>query len=249
MEQDTPTIGTAAARHVRQPRLGQAHTAEGELDLSAIYVIHHAVRRDLRDFAAALVRTPLADADSWAALADRWSQLTTALHHHTRVEDRGIWPEIARRLAADHPGHRALDAMAADHLAIEDLVVRVADAFSRIRTEPSESVRTLLVASFGRADDAIRTHLANEEVEALPLMQAHLPVELWQSAQTDAGKEYGLSDLRFAAPWSAHEMPAEQFDLAFAHGGFLIRLLLAITRGGFLKRHARAFRHLSADGG
>ena len=55
-----------------QPQLGQSHTAEGELDLSAIYVIHHALRRDLRDFDLAVPVTPLADTASWAALRRRW---------------------------------------------------------------------------------------------------------------------------------------------------------------------------------
>jgi hypothetical protein len=71
----------------RQPQLGQSHTAEGELDLSAIYVVHHALRRDLRDFDLAVPATPLADTASWTALRRRWMGFTTVFHHHTQVED------------------------------------------------------------------------------------------------------------------------------------------------------------------
>ena len=53
------------------------------------------------------------------------------------------------------------------------------------------------------ADGDAMTHLAREEREALPLMQRHLAGDQWKAAQRAAAKEYGLSDLRFAVPWSA----------------------------------------------
>jgi hypothetical protein len=43
-----PSLNTGSGgtrRIARQPQLGQVHTAEGDLDLSAIYVVHHALRR------------------------------------------------------------------------------------------------------------------------------------------------------------------------------------------------------------
>ena len=54
-----PSIRSTSSRAgerptTRQPQLGQDHTAEGDLDLSAIYVVHHGIRRDLRDFALAV---------------------------------------------------------------------------------------------------------------------------------------------------------------------------------------------------
>jgi hypothetical protein len=79
-------------------------------------------------------------------------------------------------------------------------------------------------------------------------MQRHLPDIRWQAAQKAAAKEYGLSDLRFAVPWSAHEIGMDQFGLAFAHGGLLVRTLLALTRRPFEREHRTAFRHLSQAG-
>ena len=57
------------------------------------------------------------------------------------------------------------------------------------------------------ARDAVLSHLAREEVEALPLVQTHLSEDRWKTAQTNAAKEYGLGDLRFAVPWSARDIP------------------------------------------
>ena len=63
-----------------------------------------------------------------------------------------------------------------------------------------------------------------------------------------AAKEYGLSDLRFAVPWSAKEIGKDQFGLAFAHGGLLVRALLALTRRPFEREHRTTFRYLSRAG-
>lgn len=53
-----------------------------------------------------------------------------------------------------------------------------------------------------------------------------------------------LDHLGFAVPWSALEMPREQFEIAFAHGGLLVRAILALTRRRFEREHRVAFRYL-----
>ena len=238
---DTTTVDGLG--FVTQPRLGQTHTAEGRLDLSAVYVVHHALRRDLRDFGLAIPATPLSDTASWKALRQRWRAFMTAMHHHTQVEDAWMWPEVTPHLS-DGPARQALDTMPEEHRQIASLLDVVATDFDEIATSPDRRAQSQLVEDMHRARDAVLSHLAREEAEALPLVQAHLPEERWRAAQTNAAKEYGLGDLRFAVPWSAREVPADQFPMAFAHGGVLIRILLALTRPGFNRRHRNAFRHI-----
>lgn len=231
-------------RTTKQPQLGQNHTAEGELDLSAIYVVHHGIRRDLRDFRLAVPATPLTDTAAWAALRRRWLNLTTAIQHHTRVEDLYIWPEVARSLPeADAVGRGILEAMSAEHEHVEPLLDAVTHGFSAIVGLPDPSLHRRLEADLDRACPAVLTHLAREEQEALPLMQSQLSSRRWRAAQRAAAKEYGLADLRFAVPWSAHAIPADQFTTAFAHGGPLVRVLLALTRPRFDRYHRAAFRY------
>lgn len=228
---------------VKQPELGQTHTAEGDLDLSAIYVVHHGIRRDLRDFELAVPVTPLADTGSWAALRRRWMNLTMALHHHTQVEDVYIWPSITA-LGAKAAADTILAAVAAEHEQIELLFAAVTQGFDRLVAQPDAPAQRQLASDLSRARKATLTHLAHEEKEALPLMQRHLTVDQWKAAQRAAGKEYGLADLRFAVPWSAREIPVDQFTTAFAHGGPLVRVLLGLTRRRFEREHRAAFRHL-----
>jgi hypothetical protein len=231
---------------VRQPRLGQAHTAEGPLDLSAMFVMHHGFRRDLRDFVRAVPVTPTTDAQSWAALARRWRNVATALHHHHRVEDRWIWPPLleAADAAGDGAGREVLEAMEAEHATIDPVLDVCAGGFRAMLSSPDAASRDRLAADLGRARDVLGEHLAHEERAALPLAQAYLSVAAWKDSEIAARKEFGLADLGFTVPWSAREIPDDQFALAYAHGGTLVRAILAITRWRFEREHAVAFRYL-----
>jgi hypothetical protein len=235
--------GRAAAR---QPQLGQAHTAEGPLDLSAMFVMHHAFRRDLNDFALAVPATPLEDTQSWAALQRRWTGFATSLHHHHRVEDLWIWPPLLNRVnAADDAGGRTtLAAMEAEHAHIDPLLETCARGFQAMTTAPDAVTRDRLTDDVARTRDVLTDHLAHEETDALPLAQRHLSTTAWKDSEIAARKEFGLRDLRFTVPWSALGLPSDQFDIAFAHGGSIIRAILALTRRRFEREHRIAFRHL-----
>jgi hypothetical protein len=87
-------------------------------------------------------------------------------------------------------------------------------------------------------------HTAHEETSALPLAQQYLPVAAWKDSELAACKEFGLTDLGFTVPWSTLELPADQFDIAFAHGGTFVRVVLAPTLRRFIRGHRLAFRHL-----
>ena len=53
---------------------GQTHVAEGPYDQTPMYLMHHAFRRDLRRFEAAVRATPLGEVAVWNALARRWDR-------------------------------------------------------------------------------------------------------------------------------------------------------------------------------
>jgi hypothetical protein len=122
--------------------------------------------------------------------------------------------------------------MPSEHEQIESLLSAVTEGFNRLAAQRDRTAQRRLARDLRRTRQALLTHLAREEREALPLMQRHLAGDQWKAAQRAAAKEYGLSDLRFAVPWSAREIPADQYATAFAHGGLLVRLLLGLTRRG-----------------
>jgi hemerythrin-like domain-containing protein len=240
------TTAAAGREAVCQPRLGQVYTAAGPLDLSAMFVMHHGFRRDVRDLARAVPATAAADAEAWAALARRWKGFATALHHHHRVEDLSIWPRLLDRVqAAGDPEARAtLEAVQAEHTLLDPLVETCAGGFRAMVAAPDAETRDRLAADVIRTREVLLDHLANEETAALPLAQRYLSVAAWKDAETAARKAFGIADLRFAVPWSALEIQRDQFEIAFAHGGPLVRAILALTRRRFEREHRIAFRHL-----
>jgi hypothetical protein len=230
---------------VPQPRLSQTLTADGPLDLSAMYVMHHAFRRHLRDFALAVPATPVDDSPVWAALARRWHGFATSLHHHHQVEDLWIWPALLRRSGAE--GSAVLQAMEAEHTALDPLIEACTGGFRAMTEAADVATRDRLSADMGRIRMVLDDHLAHEEDTALPLAQRYLPVAAWKDSELAARKQFGLADLGFTVPWSTLELPADQFDIAFAHGGAFVRAILALTRRRFLRAHRLAFRHLPSQ--
>ena len=102
-----PRLGRMNTERPRQICLpGQTHVAEGPHDQTGMYVMHHAFRRDLDRFQAAVRATPVDERDTWRALAARWERFAEVLHHHHTVEDEHIWPRhasAASRSAASRP--------------------------------------------------------------------------------------------------------------------------------------------------
>src|SRR3954469_11501856 len=94
--QDTSTFRrTTAPSPLLLP--GQAAAPDGPVDLTMMYVLHRAFRRDLAAFAAAAPATALDDRRAWARLARRWQLFAALLQHHHRGEDAGLWPLLRER--------------------------------------------------------------------------------------------------------------------------------------------------------
>ena len=103
----TPSTTTAHPDQLLLP--GQAAAPGGPADMTMMYVMHHAFRRDLGRFADAVAATPLDDRTTWKALAARWDRFFEILHHHHAAEDELIWPFLMER--ADATEQETLEAM------------------------------------------------------------------------------------------------------------------------------------------
>ena len=224
---------------------GQAHTAEGPLDMSAMYVMHHAFRRDLGQFERAARGTPLDDAEVWRALAHRWQQFGMVLHHHHTVEDTTIWPPLLARCGAagDHVGSATLAAMQAEHETIDPQLAACSTGFAAMAQNPNGDVRQSLAEDLAAIRENLHAHLAHEETEALPLVQRYLTAGEWSSSEKAAKRAYGLRQLGFLVPWAATGLEQAALDRAFAGAGPLFPLLHRLTRRRFAAGEAVAFRY------
>jgi iron-sulfur cluster repair protein YtfE (RIC family) len=220
---------------------GQQHVAEGPLNMNGMYMAHHAFRRDLARFAVAARQTPVEDVEVWRALAVRWEQFGSILHHHHTTEDDVLWPQLLE--IADAEGRATLEAMEAEHSVIDPMLAACAAGFAAMAQTPDVATRDRLAAATETARDTLSDHMGHEEREALPLVQELLSEEGWQRVEKAAGSGKGLKDLMFLAPWIADGLTLEQFETVVAMIGKPFKWMVALTRGRYERAEAVAFRY------
>ena len=195
-------MNTERPRQICLP--GQTHVAEGPHDQTGMYVMHHAFRRDLDRFQAAVRATPVDERDTWRALAARWERFAEVLHHHHTVEDEHIWPVMERRLEersgdmgpAEPGGLDALHAMAAEHDLVDPALEACGRGFTAMAERPSDDQRNALDVHVTAMRTTLLDHLRHEETEALPLLQRTLTAEDFAATESAAQRAYPSAPCR-----------------------------------------------------
>jgi hypothetical protein len=224
-----------------------------------MYVIHHAFRRDLRDFVAAAAATPTTDRRTWRMLAARWQFFATVLHKHHTAEDEQIWPVLLERVAAadDARAVATLRAMEAEHADIDPLLAACAKGFAELAAarpatdqqvafgtavDTRAALEIRLVATRERLD----RHLAHEERDAIALIQRYLTPADWHVVDAKIQRVYSQRDALTVLPWVLHELPVAGRDrlLAMPRGAaVLLTVWRLLLRPRFERRQRRTFRY------
>jgi iron-sulfur cluster repair protein YtfE (RIC family) len=239
-----PVPPATPAAEVPQLRLpGQAAAHPGPVDMSMMYLMHHAFRRDLAAFAAAAPVTPPEDREAWVALAERWEIFSFTLHHHHHGEDMWLWPFLMER--ADPAQRDLLRAMEAEHEEIDPTLAACAAGFDRLRRHADEDARAALAVRLTAARESLGRHLHHEETETIAMIQSGMTNDEWHAVDEHFKSGLALRQLVRIVPWVMHQVPAEVQEQVFAQAGAAHRLLWLATRRGFARRHAVAFRHLA----
>lgn len=241
----TTTTTTTTTDHPQIRLPGQAHVAAGPHDQTGMYLMHHAFRRDLARFEAAVRATPVGAADTWKALADRWERFGAILHHHHSVEDERLWPVLtahAERLG-DTAALRMLADMEAEHAVIDPTLTACSDGFATMVEHPCVDYRSALDRHVTAARAALLDHLAHEEGEALPFLQRSVSAEENAAFDAAAQKAYGPRIIPFMVPWVADGVPAELIEPFLTQAGKPFAVLLKLTRGRYERLDRRAFAY------
>jgi hemerythrin-like domain-containing protein len=227
---------------VRLP--GQTAAHPGPADMTMMYVMHHAFRRDLAVLSAAASVTPATDRRAWGALADRWALFAEALHHHHTGEDRGLWPRLLAVATPDEA--EVLEAMEAEHEAVDPMLSACAAGFARLREHADDDARAALAVRLAAARAQLGEHLRHEETEAIAIIQRRLSDADWHRIEEESFKhDIPPRTLLKLVPWVAEGVPADVREVVFsAPGGRINQALWYLTRGGFRRRQRRALAYV-----
>jgi hypothetical protein len=150
-----------------------------KLDMTMMFAIHDAFRRDLREVTQMGGRSP------------GWDLFERMLHIHHTVEDDVLWPLVRNGVTGQRDDLVLLDEMAAEHAALDPLVDAIDAALAG-----GDS------AAQAGADLAARLerHLAHEEEAGLALVDRTLSEEQWMSFGQSTAEQVGPDMPRFL-PW------------------------------------------------
>ncbi|HEY6594525.1 MAG TPA: hemerythrin domain-containing protein [Asanoa sp.] len=164
------------------------------LDMTLMYAMHNALRRELEHIAKITARVD-DDPRRILATAAGWEMFNKALHVHHGAEDEALWPVMRGALAGRPDDLALLEAMEAEHAAI-DPVLEAIDAALADRDSGPERVGELTDALAG----GLCGHLKHEEDEGLPLMEATVTLQQWQQFGAVHGSRTGPDAPRLT-PW------------------------------------------------
>jgi hypothetical protein len=223
---------------------GQAAAVPGPCDMTGMYVVHHAFRRDVARFAEAARRTPCEAGATWVATTRRWALFARELHQHHAKEDAAIWPLLLERV--DTTGRQVLEAMEAEHERIDPLLADVADDLRLLaRGTAGSAVRERLVATLDELAQLLDQHLAHEETTAIALIQQHLTADEW--AHLEATALRGTPSprrLMLMLPWVTDGLPEAARDRLLDGAPPPVLLMLRLGRRAYDRLERRAFGDL-----
>ncbi|MBO9522010.1 MAG: hemerythrin domain-containing protein [Nocardioidaceae bacterium] len=227
---------------------GQVAAPEGPVDMKMMYLMHHAFRRDLNKFAAAVAATPADDVDTWRALGGRWELFFEVLHKHHSGEDAGVWPFLLER--ADAEERATLEAMEEEHSHIDPLLTACAEGFATLAGDrqgiDAEDVRRALKVRIEATRDALARHLAHEETDAIAILQRYMTNEDWERLEQEHFRERTpLKQLFGAVPWVVDGLPATTRDQLFAELGGPFKLIWVLARRSYRRQQDRALKYVS----
>jgi len=167
---------------------------EYKLDMSMMFAMHDALRRELAQVGRVASRRD----DNPATLlraALGWELFKKFLLVHHRSEDDVLWPPLRAAVAGRPDRVAVVDALEAEHGVIEPLLA----AIDAAAADPDYGYQR-----FGDIIDELsaklNAHLAHEEADGLPLIDASLTPAQWQHFAQVHG-ERNLPDASRFMPW------------------------------------------------
>lgn len=223
---------------------GQAAAPEGPADMTMMYVLHHAFRRDLADFIAATERLSIDDRPAWRRLAARWRVFGELLHDHHTKEDDHVWPLLVGKVSAagDAKALQILEDMEAEHSSIDPLLDACSSGFARLADHADADAQASLVVRLARTRANLDAHLAHEERDAIQILQTYVTAAEWARLEkTKLRGGMSMEQVKTMVPWAYKGLPPEAVAHVDRVAGPPFRIIHAISRRRFARAEAATF--------
>jgi iron-sulfur cluster repair protein YtfE (RIC family) len=145
-------------------------------DVTMMFVVHNALRRDLARMHAAAAQA--GDPTTRTALRACWATFSRYLTIHHIAEDEMLWPPMQAKLGDRPDETELLVEMADEHSQLDPVLHEIDDSLDQ--ESPAH-----LVALFGELAAVLTGHLQHEEAAALPIVQETLKVREWKAFGDD----------------------------------------------------------------
>lgn len=161
-------------------------------DVTMMFVVHNAFRRDLDRMRAAAARADLPAART--ALRAGWAAFRRYLTIHHTAEDEMLWPPMRAKLLDRTDETDLLVQMAEEHSRLDPVLREIDDNLT-----PGATAH--LVELFDELAAVLTDHLDHEEVAALPLVRETLTSKEWKAFGDDQRRRIGMNDAKWFFPW------------------------------------------------
>ena len=225
----------------------QSPSASAPPDLITFAVIHRVMREDGRRFADAVARVTEPHRIARVAPLARWyAGYCGELHDHHVIEDQIFLPALVERV----PEAAALVArIDTDHEHLSDLIERITAALDRLADvsvafRPAHAEAVMLTDGLAAL---LESHLAFEEDDVLPLVEANFTGEEYEALEKQARQRPALRRTVFTVPWVLEGATDEERRHLLGAAPFPFRLLWLASRGRYRRLATAAFDSFDAE--
>lgn len=180
-----------------------------EEELELMNILHDAFRRDVERLARAATGVRGAAPEARASVLLGWHGFQRELHHHHQIEDTFIWPLMRDKLVGHPDDVAVLDAMEDEHTLIDPALAAVDAALTDPDGEPG-----VLADRIDDLAGILRSHLAHEERDALPLIQQTITAHEWNVMNRKAMRGMSYRWISELVPWVVDGQPERRKQIA-----------------------------------
>jgi hemerythrin-like domain-containing protein len=212
-------------------------------DTSGYRAIHEAMRVANQQLLEGLANAEVHDPNRAAAIARWFRGYSDELRTHHRIEDEIFFPRLLERV----PEYAVYsDALAGDHLQLDEVIDELRDALGRwaARTDASNATRAVLAEVTDLAielRDLLTEHLAIEDADVLPMFEQYFDAEEYAELEKLAGRAITLRQAQFTVPWYMATVDAETAARTLREAPMPLRLVYKLTRRGYGRLVETAF--------